>query len=478
MSHLKITDNQNSVDISKVLTYIDAPFEVDKGNLIKLANVTIRNSKADSNSNLLMFPRDLGECEYSISDKSILSISETSNTISTGNIMGFVGINETQVSICSRFARTDSEDYFLHYMLQKVFAINLFDLKHSSSTDPVFDYLLLLFPYFLKRALAQGVYKKYQTHKYNDANIKGPVDIPQHIKKNIPFRGTVAYTCREQSFDNEITQLIRHTIEYIQTKSLGNVILCNDIDTKDAVSQIMQATQTYSKNDRSNIIKLNQKPVKHPYYSEYAPLQSICLKILRHQGIKYGDQKDKVYGILFDGAWLWEAYLYRILEPHGFNHPKNITSEGGIRMFCSGDDCKQIDKNSRKLYPDFYKENYVADAKYKRLNNGVSREDLYQVVTYMHCLKAAFGLFIYPIDKQERDMHYNLSGFGGQISVMPVYIPQEFSDFKDFQKLLQDQEYLLINRYDSKGQTPVDKSATHLCPNPPQHFNYQTLKTP
>ena len=40
------------------------------------------------------------------------------------------------------------------------------------------------------------------------------------------------------------------------------------------------------------------------------------------------------------------------------------------------------------LYPDFYKDNYILDAKYKHLNSGVGREDLYQVITYMFCTKA------------------------------------------------------------------------------------------
>ena len=41
-------------------------------------------------------------------------------------------------------------------------------------------------------------------------------------KKNIPFMGKIAYTTREHSYNNNLTQLVRHTIEYIKTHPLWN----------------------------------------------------------------------------------------------------------------------------------------------------------------------------------------------------------------------------------------------------------------
>lgn len=67
----------------------------------------------------------------------------------------------------------------------------------------------------MKNAISQGVYRQYITHKYNDANVRGVIDVSRHIKYNEPFNGSVAYTTREYSYDNHITQLIRHTIEFI-----------------------------------------------------------------------------------------------------------------------------------------------------------------------------------------------------------------------------------------------------------------------
>ncbi len=38
---------------------------------------------------------------------------------------------------------------------------------------------------------------------------------------------------------------------------------------------------------------------------------------LRYEKLKYGSGAKQIYGILFDGAWLWEEYLTTILTKCG-----------------------------------------------------------------------------------------------------------------------------------------------------------------
>ena len=404
MSHLRITDNHKAVEItheSDIGYCHDAIDDNTRKDLQRIANAQIKDLKGDKRPNLLVFPRDLGYYGDDVGEGRIISFHD--DCISTGNIMGFVGVNDTQVDIISRFAKTDGEDYFLHYMLQRVFAINLFDIKHTTSSQPIFDFLLYLFPYFLKKALRQGIYKKYRRFEYNDSNIRGSIDVSRHIKDNIPFRGTVAYSTREHTYDNEVTELIRHTIEYIKTHPKGNGVLNCDQETKDAVMTMTQATPTYNTRDRNRIINLNLRPVTHPYYSEYTALQKICLQILRHEALKYGQEKDKIYGVLFDGAWLWEEYLGTIFAKARLDitHAKNKTGENGIAIYKNGKKC---------YYPDFYrktdvaKTSFVLDAKYKHLAQDVvniGRDDLFQMITYMHVLAAQHCALLYPIELKE-----------------------------------------------------------------------------
>ena len=418
-----------------------------KTDLVRIANIKIGELSLEDNPNLLVFPRDLHRYGDEISENCIISM--RNDEISTGNIMGFVGVNDTQLDIKSRFAKEDESDYFLHYMLQKVFSINLFDIKHTTRQEDIFDFLLYLFPYFLKKALAQGLFKKYRRFEYNDANIRGPIDVNRHIRENIPFRGTVAYSTREHSYDNEVTQLVRHTIEFIRTKKHGAIILNNDPETKSCITQITLATQSYNIRERVKVINQNLRPIRHPYYSAYTELQNLCLRILRHESIKYGQEKDKVYGILFDGAWLWEEYLNTIFEEYriSITHAKNKIGENGIALYEGGKRC---------YYPDFYKRtkaaatSFVLDAKYKRLgydvimdefenNISICRDDLFQMITYMHVLPAKHCALLYPIERNESNTNdeavveskkRNISGCGGEIIGYGIPIPF-FDDFKE-----------------------------------------------
>ena len=446
MSRLRITDNHEPVDITHESDTRYCHDEIDdntRKDLQRIANAQIKDLKGDERPNLLVFPRDLGYYGDDLGEGQIISFHD--DCISTGNIMGFVGVNNTQVDIVSRFAKTDGEDYFLHYMLQRVFAINLFDIKHTSSRQPIFDFLLYLFPHFLKKALRQGLYKKYRRFEYNDSNIRGPIDINRHIRKNIPFRGTVAYSTREHTYDNEVTELIRHTIEYIKTHPMGNGVLNCDQETKNAVMTMNQATPSYNSRDRNRILNLNLRPVTHPYYSEYTALQKICVQILRHEAIKYGREKDKIYGVLFDGAWLWEEYLNTIFTRAKMviTHAKNKTGENGIAIYKNGKKC---------YYPDFYRKtdaaetSFVLDAKYKHLAQDVvniGREDLFQMITYMHVLPARHCALLYPIELKESNTSaivssspLQLQGDGGEIIDIGISIASEavYSTFYKYQE--------------------------------------------
>lgn len=75
----------------------------------------------------------------------------------------------------------------------------------------------------------------------------------------------------------------------------------------------------------------------HPYYSEYLPLQKLCLQILRYEELKYGQEEDEIYGVLVDAAWLWEEYLALLLSEK-YNH--YLKSEG--ERFYLFEGCQQI----------------------------------------------------------------------------------------------------------------------------------------
>ena len=383
MSIIQIADNNyKGVSIDKS----------DIENIKQFANKKIKYLKEN---NLFILSKNSFKDDIENSD--IIELDEVNNKIYSNNIMGFIGYNDTQIKITSRFTPNSDKDYFLHYMLQKVLCLNIFDLQHSTNKDDSFDFLIYMFLDLFQKAIRQGVYKSYQKREYNDANVRGVININRHIKNNIPFNGKIAYNTREYSYDNNITQLIRHTIEYINTKSRG--ILNINEDIKSGVFQIIEATKRYDKNKRQSIINKNLKKLNHPYFYEYEPLRKICVQILRHEELKYGREENKIYGILFDGAYLWEEYIYTILKDLDFLHPRNKEKTDGINLL----------NKKWTVYPDFYNYNkqIVLDTKYKMLNKDndkIDGSDKHQIISYVYTLGAKIGAFIYPIKETKEDL--------------------------------------------------------------------------
>lgn len=259
--------------------------------------------------------------------------------------------------------------------------------------------------------MRKGLFKKYIRHRYNDGNVKGTIDIARHIEQNIPFTGNVAYSQREFSYDNNLMELVRHTIEFIKRKPYGNNLL---IKIKDEVKLVIEATPGYELYDRQRIIEQNKKnTVRHAYFREYLDLQKLCLLILRHQKHQIGSGSKQIYGILFDGAWLWEEYVSSLIED-AFYHPMNKGGKGAQRLF---------DGNIGLVYPDFISRDnetrIIADAKYKPIDN-IGNRDYLQVLAYMFRFDAKVGYYLYPEAEFSDDLKLWMNrGSTYEANVMP-----------------------------------------------------------
>jgi 5-methylcytosine-specific restriction endonuclease McrBC regulatory subunit McrC len=423
---------------------------LDPNNLKRIANIKIGSL---NNGNVLIYPSKWEESKDKIKDKPVFTLEEKDDKIliTTGNVMGFIGTNGIDIAITSRFANDEGRDYFLHYMLQKVNGLNIVDLDTSGSEDSILDFLMYLFPLYLSRAMKQGLYKEYKHIQYNDVNIKGPLDVPRHIRSNIPFQGKIAYTVREYRYDNPVLQLIRHTIEYIKARTLGKIILSNDEETSENTNTIIFHTQAYNKNDRQKIVSLNRRPVTHPYFTGYRPLQRLCLQILRHEKLSFGTSSEKIHGILFDGALLWENYIAKIFSETcpAIQH-KTYTD----KLFQDG----------QGIIPDFItyldKPNtasFIGDTKYKFIDsrsNEAARDDYYQVLTYMYRYSCKKGNILFPLDNDnmtyingKKRVINNKSG-DCHIMELGLEIPQETESFDDFCKQMQEAEKHFISYID------------------------------
>ena len=374
MKLLKIKDNTQV----KKDTFSDIKKLIDK-----IADRTLEQLEREG---VFVFPEFVVDAEDITRDQMILQ--SVNDTYRSGNVMGFLGCGDERLIIESRFC-SEGKDFFFQYLLDRVVDFpNIVDLESDADQDNrLFNFLLFLFPYYLKTAMRKGLFKKYVRNRYNDGNVKGTIDIARHIDQNTPFIGNIAYSQREFSFDNSLMELVRHTIEFIKGKPYGNNLL---IRVKDEVKLVIEATPRYKQYDRLKIVEANKKStVRHAYFREYLALQRLCILILQHQKHQIGSGSRQIYGILFDGAWLWEEYVGSLID-NAFYHPMNKGGTGAQRLFGG---------NVGLIYPDFISRDnetrIIADAKYKPIDN-IGNRDYLQVLAYMFRFDAREGYYLYP----------------------------------------------------------------------------------
>lgn len=429
-------------------TYITSRFSCNQCIVSNILNKSLNQLDAEG---LFIFPEAIKKVEDLTRDQMILQ--EFNGKYRTGNVMGFIGYGKERLIIQSRFCN-DKEDYFLSYLLERVLNIpNIVSLDADTSSDKrLLNFLLFIFPKYLENAIRKGLYKQYIHKKYNDTNIKGKIDIPRHLTKNTPFIGSIAYSQRLFSYDNMLMELIRHTIEFIKSKSYGSIILS---DIKEELKLIVNATQSYRTCDRQKIIEQNKKnPIRHAYFREYSALQRLCILILKSEKHDIGSGIQNSYGILFDGAWLWEEYINILLSSH-FYHPKNKSKFGAQQLFSDG---------KGLIYPDFISistdPRLIVDAKYKPIEN-IRGRDYLQVLAYMYRFDASKGYYIYPDSEGQVPLVLNLnkgSTYENNVSArddvniikLGFKIPNKSADYDDFKMQIHESELVLQNFINSQ----------------------------
>lgn len=413
-----------------------------------------KNLQLLESEGVFIFPEIVKDTEDLTREQMI--IQKINDSFLSGNIMGFIGYGNDRLIIESRFSN-HGEDFFFQYLLEKVLDIpNLVNLDTDANQDnKLFNYLLFLFPYYLRQAMRKGAFKKYVRNKYNDSNVKGSIDIVRHIEKNTPFVGNIAYSQREFSYDNHLMELIRHTIEYIKRKPYGRHLLSK---IKDEVNLVVEATPGYDPYDRQRLLSKNKSnTIRHAFFKEYLALQKLCILILQNQKHQIGAGSKQIYGILFDGAWLWEEYINTIIEDIFF-HPMNKGRSGAQWLF---------EGNIGLIYPDFIGKNstkrIIADAKYKP-NKNIRSHDYMQILTYMFRFEADIGYFLYPesgSSDNETELFLNRgSSFDKvvtrrndkKIIKQGLKIPQDAFNYKDFIRKIMIQEQIFKECFSNKPE--------------------------
>jgi 5-methylcytosine-specific restriction endonuclease McrBC regulatory subunit McrC len=259
--------------------------------------------------------------------------------------------------------------------------------------------LVLLWRSLFNQALRRfHIPKEYQIKRTNDRFFKGRLDVPRQIHENIADQSKFCCVHAPLTLDTTINRTIRY-IYRLLARRLDYGVLLKDIATYDerlAAFGVKETDVRLAEIDRIRYTRMSEG---------YRPLMQISRAIIRRFGATASHAVAGETSFFIDVAEVWENYLQAILTRHLPARYRVISpNEIGGQWLVSGE--------RREIRPDLIIERdgipaAIVDAKFKRYRaigkfekDGISREDLYQMATYLyHYGERDFpllGLFISP----------------------------------------------------------------------------------
>ena len=310
--------------------------------------------------------------------------------LTTGNLIGCVKRGDYSLRISSRFG-----DAFLRYIIAD--ADGFLELDEFGGEQPGGDYdwlLAYLWMIKLKRAFRLGLPKNYISQTETTCRVRGRLDPVRFFMDG----DRASYQCsyREHSYCNPQTVLIAEAFRTLKKHPLLR-------DVQSVASNFTVAAEG-KRVGRHEL--LGTRAFTNPFYSDYNSVIELSKRALRNESTDFGEQSE-TSALFFDVAMLFEYFVRKLLKRAGARlHPK----AAGVTIPSGG-----LQIRLRKLEPDlvfeFEEKVCVFDVKYKYYDfkAGVSREDLFQLHTYVGQWSnrddiAACGL-IYPVRANDWEKH-------------------------------------------------------------------------
>lgn len=358
-------------------------------------------------------------------------------TFFTSHYIGFYSNiinNETvNINITQRFG-----EGIFNYLLSYAYGIYL-PKAYSSSSSAKSNSLWLIaimWKATLEKAMTKSqIPKEYQKQSKNSQTYKGQLNVSKHIQHNLFDKSRFYCDYRKLTMNTVINQTIRYTYKILEKKGYGNFL--KDIAE---YNQMLQSFGVKIKNISIDEIKNIRYSKLNIYYKKVMELSSLIIKSQSKSTSNTSFTNDS-FSYFLDIAELWENYLLKLLQKNLSEYEIYSPNEkGGISLF---------DDGSREIRPDIIikrddKTVAVLDAKYKwydkigkygNMDKSVSRDDLYQMTTYLYHYgnenEKIVGLFISPIEQSNEEIKIFKNNLNHKMGVINLNIEQ-FNENIDF----------------------------------------------
>lgn len=340
-----------------------------------------------------------------------------------------------------------------NYLYANALGVYLTESTTSISQDKFYNqwFLALLWMGALEGAIGKAhIPKSYVRESKNLTYFKGRLDVGKQILHNLTSPHKMYCQYPKLTHDTPINRTLCKVYKILRKENSplfspsiqGHFSMLNDFGVRDEISlrEIENITYTPLNRAYQKVIELSKIIISQKGQSN-TPLQT------RSMG----------QGFFLDMSEIWEAYLYnKILSKLEGFEVENCNLEGGDRVLSGGNDARVMRPDFKLMQNERIKA--IIDAKYKNVDSmeKVSREDLYQMMSYMYRYDCDLGIFITP-NNEAKDIKFDsvkiLNQKQGKILIFSFPLQwldnavKEITDFhSEIQKLEENMRGMIIDK--------------------------------
>lgn len=295
---------------------------------------------------------------------------------------------------------------FLCHMLEEIYNFKMPESVSSQAKGDIWNkfYQLILRQLWIAKfakADKYGLPRQTVKRTHQGMQIRGHLNARKSI---LPFftKKEVVSEYREKEVDDMIGRIVYKAYDILADKETG---------LRNLPPQVQESVNDLFSRYHGEQIKITE----HDYqsiryksiYVSWKPLVDFSWQIIKHRGYNPEQSLDEQgYGLFFDMAEIWEAYIGKLLEK---DFMRCTERNSNIRLFEN-----EEEKQFQRIIPDYLSRDWtnekalaVGDAKYMNLANkeNLQGEQTYSVyyktIMYMHRFNSNKGFIFYPMEPNE-----------------------------------------------------------------------------
>ena len=314
------------------------------------------------------------------------------NGVKFNQYVGVLQVGKLVIEVLPKTDKSNDTDWrkFLIGLLRAVGTVKVSssgktELKIRSNS--ILDLYFEMFVTEVEQLVHKGLIKQYRKIEANHSSLKGSMNFPKQIQKNIIHKERFYINHSVYSWDNKFNQILLKALQLIKIQNTS----------QELQSRIGALLLNFPENSEIIINETTFKRLifnrKTESYREAIDLAALIL-LNYHPDLSKGQYN--VLAIMFDMNVLWEKFILISLRK---NAPDNTLIKGKVKRPFWLDESKLQVGMEPDIVIEKGDDTYILDTKWKVLQGSrPSDDDLKQMYVYTKYFKSRFTALVYPDD--------------------------------------------------------------------------------